>query len=242
MATRLAVIYLMDRKPDRALAVLRATRTADLSKELNDQRLLLEARALSDLGRHALALDVAEDIPGREAMRLRSDILWAARRWDEAAEQIELMYGDRYKDFQPLNEIEQSDIMRAEIGYALAEDSLGLGRFRDKYAAKMAATPDARAFEIVSAPLGTSGDEFGTIAHAAASVDTLDNFLRELRTRYPDSNAISSGTDPPPPAPPTAATANTPAASSSAPPATVPAEPVLPAIPPARAAGHTAER
>ncbi len=68
------------------------------------------------------------------------------------------MYGDRYKDFAPLSDVERQDILRAEIGYALAEDKLGLGRFRDKYAAKMAATPDARAFDIVSAPLGTSGD------------------------------------------------------------------------------------
>ena len=71
------------------------------------------------------------------------------------------MYGDRYKDLQPLNDVERTDILRAEIGYALADDTLGLGRFREKYAAKMAQTPDARAFEIVSAPLGTSGDEFG---------------------------------------------------------------------------------
>ena len=73
------------------------------------------------------------------------------------------------------------DILRAEIGYALAEDTLGLGRFREKYAAKMAQTPDARAFEIVSAPLGASGDEFGAIAHAAASVDTLEGFLRDMK-------------------------------------------------------------
>ena len=62
VATRLAVIYLMNRKPDRALATLRATRTADLSNDLRDQRLLLEARALSDLGRHELALEVIADV------------------------------------------------------------------------------------------------------------------------------------------------------------------------------------
>ena len=254
VATRLAVIYLMNRKPDRALATLRATRTADLSNELRDQRLLLEARALSDLGRHDLALELIADIPDREAIRLRSDILWAARRWDESAEQIELMYGDRYKDFQPLSDVERSDILRAEIGYALAEDSLGLQRFRDKYAAKMAETPDARAFEIVSAPLGTSGDEFGAIAHAAASVDTLDNFLRDMKARYPDSGAISPPHEPPPPAPPGAPSATTaagaPSAAAAPPsapetqPAEPPAPPALPVLPapPARAAGHTAER
>jgi len=249
VATRLAVIYLMNRKADRALATLRASRTPDLSNELRSQRLLLEARALSDLGRYDLALDVAADIAGREAIRLRSDILWAAHRWDAAAEQIELLYAERYRDFRPLSDVERGDILRAQVGYALAEDTLGLGRFRDKYAALMAATPDARAFAVVSAPLGTSGKEFGAIAHAAASIDTLDNFLRDMKARYPESSAISSGPEAPPaapkdapPAPPHAA--GEPSASST-PPQTVPAEPsppLAPAAPPARASGRSAQR
>jgi len=255
VATRLAVIYLMDRKPDRALAVLRGSRTAALSNDLRDQRLLLEARALSELGRHELALEVIADISGRPASRLRADILWAAQRFDESAEQIELMYGDRYKDFEPLNEDERQDIMRAEIGYALAEDQLGLGRFREKYAAKMAATPDAHAFDVVSAPLGTSGDQFATIAHAAASADTLETFLRDMKARYPDASAISPPAEPPaePPAAPPAV-ANAPSASAAPPSQTRPMVPDLtpnspPAsapdsipVPPARASGRTAQR
>ncbi len=240
VGTRLAVIYLMNRKADRALATLRATRTGDLSAELRNQRLLLEARALSDLGRHDLALEVIANIDGRETIRLRSDILWAARRWSESAEQIELMYGDRYKDFQPLSDIERQDILRAEIGYALGEDTLGLGRLRGRYAAKMAATPDARAFDVVSAPLGTSGAEFGAVAHAAASVDTLDGFLRDMKARYPESGAISPpGALPPPGGKP--APAGAPSVSAQ-PPETRPAEPALPAPPPARASGRTAQR
>ncbi len=230
IATRLAVIYLMDRKPDRALAALRATRIADLSSDLRNQRLLLEARALSEMGRHDLALEVTGNIKGREAIRLRSDILWAARRWDESAEQIELMYGDRYKDFAPLSDVERQDILRAEIGYALADDALGMGRFREKYAAKMAQTPDARAFQIVSAPLGTSGNEFGEIAHAAASVDTLEGFLRDMKARYPDVSPVSPAAEPLP------AAGASPSVSAQ-PPDTRPATPV----PPAKAAGRTAQ-
>ena len=203
VATRLAVIYLMNRKADRALATLRATRTADLTNEVRNQRLLLEARALSDMGRHDLALEVIGNLDGREVIRLRSDIYWAGRHWREAAEQIELLYGERWKDWQPLNDIERSDILRAELGYALGEDTLGLGRFREKYAAKMAGTPDAHAFDVVSAPLGTSGTEFAAIAHAAAAVDTLDGFLRDMQARYPDASAAppNAGQPAPPDAP-----------------------------------------
>jgi hypothetical protein len=223
----------MNRKNDRALAVLRATRSSDLTNELRNQRLLLEARALSDMGRHDLALEVIGNVDGREAIRLRSDIYWAARRWREAAEQIELMYGERWKDWAPLNDVARADIMRAELGYALGEDTLGLGRFREKYAAKMAGTPDAHAFEVVSAPLGTSDKEFATVAHAAAAVDTLDGFLRDMQARYPDSSAV-----PPSPAEPPAPPGATPQAAAPSP--TAPAEP--PPAPPSRASGHTALR
>jgi tetratricopeptide (TPR) repeat protein len=191
VATRLAVIYLMNRKPDRALATIQGTRVADLSNDLRDQRLLLEARSMSNLGRHDLALELTANINAREAVRLRSDILWAARRWRQASEQIELLYGERWREFAPLNDIERSDILRAAIGYSLSEESIGLARLREKYGAKFADGPDRRAFDVVTAPIGTSGAEFQDIAKKLASIDTLDAFLNDLRARYPESSAVS---------------------------------------------------
>src|ERR1019366_4377165 len=187
VATRLGMIYLMNRKPDRALAALQTTRSAELSNELRDERLLLEARAMSDIGRHDLALELIANIQGREAIRLRSDILWAARHWRDAAEQIELLYGERWRDFTPLTEAERSDILRAAIGFALGEEPMGLARLREKYAAKRADGPDRRAFDVVSAPIGTSGGEFQDVAKRVANVDTLDTFMRDMRARYPDA-------------------------------------------------------
>ncbi len=204
VATRLAVIYLMNRKPDRALATLQSTRMAGLSNELRDQRLLLEARALSDTGRRNVALEAIANIDSHEAIRLRSDILWAAKRWREAAESIELLYGERWKQFTPLSDTERSDILRAAIAYSLADESMGLARFREKYAAKMADSPDRHAFDVVSAPIGTSGAEFQAVAKTAAGVDTLDGFLRDMRARYPDLSAAAGDKTTPPAAAPAA--------------------------------------
>jgi tetratricopeptide (TPR) repeat protein len=189
VAARLAMVYLTNRKPDRAIAALRSTRIADLSGELRQQRLLLEARALSDVGRHDLALDIIANLNGREAIRLRSDIYWAARQWRESSEQIELYYGERWRDFKPLNAAEKSDILRAVVGYALAEDAIGLARFREKYAALMSAETDRVAFETASKPGASNSAEFAAIAKLAASVDTLEGFLREMKTRFPDTVA-----------------------------------------------------
>ncbi|QOZ70468.1 tetratricopeptide repeat protein [Bradyrhizobium arachidis] len=189
VAARLSMIYLANRKPDMAITALRASRISDLSGELRQQRLLLEARAQSDVGRHDLALDIVSNVSGREVLRLRSDIFWAARRWRESAEQIELYYGDRFRDFKPLNAVEKSDIIRAAVGYALADDSIGLSRFREKYAPLMSESADRVAFDIASKPAAASSAEFAEIAKLAASVDTLDGFLREMKQRFPDATA-----------------------------------------------------
>jgi tetratricopeptide (TPR) repeat protein len=189
VAARLAMVYLTSRKPDRAISALRSTRLADLSGELRQQRLMLEARAQSDVGRHDLALDLISNIAGREAIRLRSDIYWAARRWRDASEQIELYYADRWRDFKPLDAMEKGDVIRAVVGYALAEDSIGLSRFREKYAPLMSGESDRIAFDTASKPVSVGSAEFTDIARMAAKVDTLDGFLREMKARFPDATA-----------------------------------------------------
>jgi hypothetical protein len=189
VAARLAMVYLTNRKPDRAIAALRSTRIADLSGELRQQRLLLEARAQSDVGRHDLALDIVSNITGREAIRLRSDIYWASRQWREASEQIELYYADRWHDFKPLNAVEKGDVIRAVVGYALAEDAIGLARFREKYAPLMSGDSDRMAFDLASKPAAASSAEFAAVAKMAAGVDTLDGFIRDMKVRFPDATA-----------------------------------------------------
>jgi hypothetical protein len=154
-------------------------------------RVLLEARALSDIGRHDLALEVVNNIDRPEAIRLRADILWAAKRFAEAAEQIELLHGDRWKDFEPLSEPERADILRAAIGYALGGDEIGIGRLKERYTAKMAVGPDRHAFDVATAPLGAKAGEFRQLSKLVA-FDTLANFLRVMRARYPETGALSA--------------------------------------------------
>ena len=118
---------------------------------------------------------------------MRSDIYWASRQWREASEQIELYYADRWRDFKPLNAVEKGDVVRAVVGYALAEDAIGLARFREKYAPLMSGDTDRMAFDLASKPAAASSAEFSAIAKMAASVDTLDGFIREMKIRFPDA-------------------------------------------------------
>jgi hypothetical protein len=187
---------------------------------LRNQRLLLEARALSDLGRHDVALEVVADIAGPETVRLRGDILWAARRWSEAAEQIELLYGDRWQEFAPLTAEERRDILRAGVGYVLGEDSIGIMRLREKYSGKFEDGADRRAFDVITAPVDRSGAGFLEIARGIAATDTLGVFLRDLRTRHPEAAAAP----PPQPSVPPAGRTSDPAPTGTVTPRSLPAK------------------
>lgn len=189
VATRLAVIYLMNRKPDRALGLLKSTRSSELSNEIRNQRLLIEARALSDIGRHTLALEVIENVDTPDAARTRSDLLWAAKRFRESAEQIELLYGDRWREWSEFNDLERRDILRAAMGYNIADDKIGLERFKEKFSPAMMQSPDRRAFQVVIAPLASAPEEFNAVARSIASVDTLAQFLRDIRSGQEQSGA-----------------------------------------------------
>jgi hypothetical protein len=48
---------------------------------------------------------------------------------------------------------------------------------------------DKFAFETASKPAASNSAEFALIAKMAASVDTLDGFIREMKLRFPDATA-----------------------------------------------------
>ena len=192
VAGKLAMIYLMNRKPDLALAAIQKTRVSDLAGDVRDQRLLLEARAMSEIGRHELALEMIDGMKGAQAQRLRADILWASKAWRRAAEAVEYLYGARWKDARPLDTAERMDVLRMAIGYALADETLSLSRIRERYGAPMKASADRHAFEVVTAPIGPGTDEFRTVAATVTSLKMLDAFLEDMRKRYPESNPGAS--------------------------------------------------
>jgi len=53
----------------------------------------------------------------------------------------------------------------------------------------MSGEADRAAFETASKPAAANSAEFTEIAKMAANVDTLDGFLRDMKTRFPDATA-----------------------------------------------------
>jgi hypothetical protein len=185
VATKLAMIHLMNRKPAEAIRVLAGSRSRELPQDLREQRLLLEARAIAETGRHDAALEMIENLTGAEADRMRADVLWSAKRWREAGEAIEKFLGDRWKKEPALDEIERGDVLRAGIAFALGNETIGLSRLRDRFAAKMDG-PERKAFDIVASGEWRNPKSVGEVARTLSAADSLDLFIKLYRARFPD--------------------------------------------------------
>jgi hypothetical protein len=195
VATRLAMIQLMDQKPQAALDTLRTTQISTLPDDVNHQRLLLQARALAALKHWNDALDlIAVDSAG-DTVRLRADIYWESGNWAVAGQKAEEMVGNRFADAAPLKIDEREDVMRAAVAYSLANDETSLDRLRAHFGPKMASSPDASAFAVIAQRIDEHSVAFRDQAAQIASIDTLQTFMKDFKKRYDAPAAAAAATN-----------------------------------------------
>jgi tetratricopeptide (TPR) repeat protein len=187
VATRLAVMHLQNRQPAKALTVLRGTRLSTLPEDLRRARSLLEARALGELFRTDLAIEVLANDKGEDVERLRADIYWKGKRWREAGESYERVLGDAWQSAEPLNASQRLDGLRAGLAYVLGDEKLSLDRLRGRYLAKMDQSVDSGAFRLIAADNLTRPQAFRDVARAVVSADTMTEFMASYRKRYPET-------------------------------------------------------
>lgn len=186
-AADLALVYLLDRRPDKALFTLAKTRQAQLPVAIERQRRVVEAKAMARSGNVDGALELISPFGGADIERLAADILWSANRYAEAGGAFEKLLGGRWSDQLPLTQDEQLEVLKAGIAYTLAGDRLSVDRLRSKYVTKMASSPNGSAFEAVSGPIVADGADFNAVVKSVAAADTMTSFLADYRKRYLDS-------------------------------------------------------
>lgn len=190
VAADLAIVHIANRDPAQALQVLYRTRLAGLPPGLERQRRVLEARALIDVNRNDLALDLLSSLSGRDTELLRIEALWKGQRYREAGELIELLYAPDLER-GTLSPIARTNIVKAGVGYVLANDQIGLSRLRSRYSEAMSVTPEWPMFAFVTSNVEATGREFRDIAREIAAVDSLNAFLNAYREIYTAENALT---------------------------------------------------
>ncbi len=210
VASELAAIYLMDRKPEQALVTINSTRIASLPPALVAERRILEARAHLDLGRLDHAVELVERDQSVDAQRVRADAAWRARDWERASAELRTLLRLRGHAHQ-LDEDSRMTVLRTAIALTLSQDNDGVRALYRDYAGDMSGTPQADAFEVVAGGANVDGVSIRDVARAVARTDLLDRFLGGIRARMtasaPEAQAAQTGPTaqaaPAPAAPPT---------------------------------------
>ena len=184
VASDLALVYLMDRKPEDALGAINGTRSTLLPPALNAQRRLLEARALVDLNRNDHALEVLGADASPEATELRALAAWRARDWAGAAKLSEARLGDRWKRLDPLTPAEASLLVRTGVALSLANDDAGLARLRDHYAKAVDTSPNPEALRVALAGLNTASGS--SLINAVSDGDAFAGWVARMKARFRD--------------------------------------------------------
>ncbi len=184
VAGRLAMIYLMDQKPDKALEVIRATRQTLIPDDVALGRRHLEARALIDLKHYEEADVLLEDDKTPDARLLRADLYWNAGQWKKVVANGEAVLGKRWEQQRPLTNDERRQILRMAVAQSLDDNADGLASLRKHYDGLMQNGAYASAFDVITAKQDPSEREIKQLTESIASVNTLEGFMASYRNEF----------------------------------------------------------
>jgi hypothetical protein len=191
VATRLALVQLLDRKPAAALATLDAKSGpagsqaggGDIDANLLRQRQQLRARALLELRRSDEALAILGADNSVEADRLRADIFWRDKNWGEAAKTFARLTGAARTREGQLDEDVARLILNWGTALTLADDQQGVAKLAASYGAAMEASPFRDAFRVIAGGSTATSGDIRQLAGKVAQVNDLQGFMASYRDR-----------------------------------------------------------
>lgn len=186
VGTRLAVLNLLDGRPKDAIEALRATRNLSMSESMRRERMLLEARAQTEIGSYDRALILLAGLSGDDVDNVRTEILWRGRKWARAAVSLAPKLASLRESSQPLDKDSRRDILRFAIASSLAGDRTALAELRRSFGERMQGQPEWPSFQVVTAEDRRDSAEFRNLAAEIAQVDQFEAFMTSYRDRLRD--------------------------------------------------------
>ncbi|MBI1778643.1 MAG: tetratricopeptide repeat protein [Proteobacteria bacterium] len=183
VGAQLAVIRLLDRKPDAALKAIDDSGADGVPAELARERAQLKARALLELERpdEALRLLAADD--SREADLLRADITFRSQKWKEAAQVYARLVGSVDPSTARLDGPMGNLVLNWAIALSMANDQATLATVRQRFASAMERGPLREAFGLITNPSEGALNDFTTITRRFQELDRYQSFLSSYRER-----------------------------------------------------------
>ena len=176
-AIKTAMLMLQEGRPDQALALLTSTAetNAPLPDPLLERMRLTTSRVLSDLDRTDDALLELKGLQSQTARRLRAEILWNAKRWQQLAASIESYFADD-EPAPSLSEVEQ----QLAVWLALARNRVGtpsqLRDLRLRFGDAMQDGPHADIFNVATQGLPEAKDIPALLEDTERQLSELQRF------------------------------------------------------------------
>lgn len=190
--TRLAVLYLLDRKPKEALKMLFKSRWRLISDEHKTERRHITAQAHIQLAEYDKALEVIARDNSKQADLMRADIYWKSKNWEKTAIAVKKILGNRWKSEAPLTTTEQKWIMRMALSYNLGNDAAGIKRLRQQYVRQMTDTPYWDAFDLILEQDIQKGTNFRKMASVIAKISQLESVMAGYREKVKSGEFFAS--------------------------------------------------
>jgi tetratricopeptide (TPR) repeat protein len=192
VATDLATLYIMDRKPEDAIQALNDSRSTLLPKPLQDQRRMIEAKAWLDLNQNDHALELVAKDTSPDADGVRAEVAWRMRNWTQAGTLLEKILGDRWKKPGALEPQQEAMLLRAGIAYSMAKDDMGLDRLRTRFGGFVEQAKSADALRVAlagAAAMPTLTRDFGKVA---TETDIFAGWVDRMKQKFKDAPSVSS--------------------------------------------------
>jgi tetratricopeptide (TPR) repeat protein len=181
IGARLALLYLLNRKPQEALSVLEVTNYGGNMPELQVQRRQLTAEALTKLNKHEEALGVIAGDTTKTGALLRLDILWALQDWPSVVNNAEDILNARPNLTEPLSTTETEVLLKLALAYAFESDLVQLRYLRDYYSGLIPDSGNKQIFDFITndtTPLDP--EDFVLLAQ---QISRTESFLGTFRTK-----------------------------------------------------------
>lgn len=188
LAVDLATIYLLDRRPDRALVAINSTRQPSIPSELAYERRKLEAAAYRDLGRYDHVIELMEPLDQPDAKALLADAYLRKRDWSRAANTYLAM-------LPPPGEAGPEDVefaYKGAIAARMAKAPDMLTRFRS-YAPLFKGHANEASFDLISAQVDVEGAAISEAVRGLADAQTVDAFAAAMKARFEADRQSGAG-------------------------------------------------
>ena len=184
VGAQLALIYLLDSKPDLALQVLKSTDEPGLSADVVAQRRHLGARALMAKGEGGAALLALKEDGSLDAERLKTEVYWTAQDWDRTVTALQrVLRVAKAEPRQPLDRDQAGYVFNLAVAMVMAGNERGLARVKADYGHAMASSEYAKGFDLIAGQSALDGIKRSEMFQEMQEVQGFQGFLAAHRER-----------------------------------------------------------